>query len=98
MKEVLCRISSRSGKNLVPEHPQQHVQVFPGILPAQGYPEGAVDDLAPKAHGGQNVAAVTLGAGASCGHADPGVLQKVDTVLGGNTGDSQMPSIPSSCK
>lgn len=49
-------------------------QLLPGGVPAEGNPERPVDHLRGSMHGGKNMAAVTLGAGASGGDADAGVL------------------------
>ena len=89
MKGYLCRISPCPGENFVPENGKELVQLLCGGVPAQGDPEGAVHGLFRHLHGGEHMAPVALGAGGTGGHADAVILQNVDGILGGNTGDGE---------
>lgn len=57
------------------------------VVAAQTDAEGRVNDFRTDPHGRQHVAAVSFGAGASGGNTDPGILEQIDGVLGGNTGN-----------
>ena len=85
MKEILCRISTGPGEDLLPDHSEQSIQLLRGGVPAQGDPEGSVDGSRGNVHGCENVAAVTLCAGGTCADADTVILENVDGVLGGNS-------------
>ena len=76
-------------KNVLPEHLQQQVQFFPGGVPAEGDPEGTVHDFRGQVHGGEDVAAVTFGTGGTGADTDARVLQNVDGILGGNSGNGK---------
>ena len=67
----------------------QRCNFFPGGVPAQGNPETAIDHFRGKIHSGQCMTAVTFGAGRTGGYADACILQDVDGILGGNTGDGK---------
>ena len=71
------------------EYVAQLVQLFLRSIPAQRNTERTVHDLGLRTHSFQNVAAVTLGAGAAGADADAVILQNIDGVLSGNTGDGQ---------
>ena len=65
----------------------QPVDFLPGGLPAEGNPDGAVDNFRGQMHGGEHMAPVPLGTGRACTDANPRLLQNVDGVLGRHTGD-----------
>ena len=90
MQENLCKISSCPGQNLFPDDTEQGFQFLFGGIPAQGNPEGTVDHIGIYLHGIQHMAPVTLGAGTAGGHTDAVILQDVDGILGGNTGDADI--------
>ena len=89
----LCKISPHPGENIRFDGIAQSVQLFLGSVPAQRDPERAVNDGGRQLHGIQNMAAVALGAGRTGGSADPGVLQNVDRVLGGDAGNGDRKNI-----
>ena len=76
-----------SGKNLVFDDIVQLVQLFLLCIPAQGNPEGGIHLLGIDLHGGEHMAAVSLGAGGAGGDADVMILQNVDGILGGHAGN-----------
>ena len=84
----LCRILSDSGQNVFPDHSHKRIQFCLSSVAAERNPEGAVNDLGIHIHGGQNMAAVALGAGATGTDANSRILQNVDAVLGGDAGDA----------
>ena len=83
------KASSCPGNDLLPDDRNESVQLLGGGVPAQGDPEGAVQDLRRQTHGFQHMAAVPLGAGGTGGNAAAVVLQIIDGVLGGYAGDGQ---------
>ena len=86
----LCSILPYPGENVIPDDPDQSIQFRFGGVPANGDPERAVHHLIRASHGDQNMAAVTLGAGRASGYADAVILQNIDGILGGNTGNGQI--------
>ena len=84
---------SGSGQDLIPEDFHQLVQLFYGGMPAQRDPERAVHPLGGNFHGVQGVAAVALGAGRTCGYANAVILENVDGVLGGHTGNGEIQNV-----
>ena len=89
MNENFYKISAAAGENLVFQNGKKYIQFFPGGAAAQGNPESAVDEIGIGIHGGHHMAPVSLCAGGTGGYADAMVLQDVDAVLGGHSGDSQ---------
>ena len=66
----------------------QGVQLLFGGIPAKRNTERTVNGLRGDLHGIQNMAPVTLGAGAAGADANAVVLKNVDGILGGNSGDT----------
>ena len=90
MQENLCKISSYTGENLLPDDSNQGIQLLFDGVSAQRNPEGTVDHIGIYLHGIQHVTPVALGAGTACTDTDIVILQNVDGVLGGYTGDADI--------
>ena len=65
------------------------IQFFLGSFSGKGNPEGTVHYFRRKSHGCQRVASVSLGTGRACGNTNSGILQNVDGILSGNSGNRQ---------
>ena len=76
------------GQNFLPDDTNEEVQFLFGGISAQGDPESTVNYLGRNMHGIQNMTPVPLGTGAACTDADAMILQNVDGILGGNTGNA----------
>ena len=87
-EELLWRFLPGPGYDLVSDNGNEQVQIFLGGILADGNPERTVDYVRRQLHGAEHMAAVSLGTGAAGADADTGILENVQTVLGGNTGDS----------
>ena len=72
------QILSGPGQNLLVNNTQELIQFFLGGFSADGDTERTVDKLRGNLHGLQNMAAVTLGTGGTCGYTDTVILQNID--------------------
>ena len=88
-----CIFSAYPGEDLLFDNGIQLLQLFGSGIPAYGYPEGAVNGFGGHLHGFQNMASVTFCAGGTGGDADAVILQDVDGVLGGHTGDADVQDV-----
>ena len=82
-------------QNFVHQYIVQLIQFFLCGIPAQRNTERTVHDLGLDTHGFQNVTAMTLCAGTAGADADAVILQNVDGVLGGDSGNGEVQNMRS---
>ena len=85
----MASLPSGSGQDIPLQDLQEGIQLLRCGVPAEGDPERTVDDLWGCVHGGEHMAAVALGTGASGGDANRSILKQIDCILNGNAGDGK---------
>ena len=84
------KLCSDSGKNLLPDSLNQKICFLHSGIFAERDPETAINDFGGHIHFCENPTPVPFGTGRTGGYTYPFVLENINGILGGNTGNADI--------